>query len=151
MPDKDTIRRARQDAREGKSAGTQAGEFVRDEIRDIRKGKHGARSTKQAIAIGLSMARRAGVPLPPPRPGKTSASTRRKAEKDLARGRSTPNKRPSRKRAKATLKALRRESTKAASHEALSKQDTSVARRKSRTERSAAAKKAARTRKAHSR
>jgi hypothetical protein len=150
MPDKDTIRRARQDAREGKSASTQAGEFVRDEIRDIRKGKHGARSTKQAIAIGLSMARRAGVPLAPPKPGKTSESTRRKAQKDAARGRASPNKPPSRKRSKATLKALQRESTKAASHDALSKQATSVARRKSRTERSAAAKKAARTRKAHS-
>jgi hypothetical protein len=65
MPDKDTIERAREDAREGKSPSTQAGEFVREEIDHIREGKHGARSTKQAIAIGLSKARRAGVRLPP--------------------------------------------------------------------------------------
>src|SRR4051812_19459290 len=151
MPDKNTVRRAREDARKGKSASTQAGEFVRDEIRDIRKGKHGARSAKQAIAIGLSMARRAGVPLAPPKPGRTSESTRRKAQKDIARGRTNPHKPASSKRSKATLKALRREPTKSASHDALSKQATSVARRKTHGERSAAAKKAARTRKARTR
>src|SRR5579872_4981347 len=76
MPDKRTIEKARQDKRAGKSASTQAGEFVREEIRKIRRGKHGARSAKQAIAIGLSEARRAGVDLPPPKKGKTSARTR---------------------------------------------------------------------------
>src|SRR4051812_14613545 len=86
MPEKKTIDRARQDAREGKAPTTQAGEFVREEIEHIRKGKHGARSTKQAIAIGLTKARRAGVKLPPPAEGKTSPATRRKAERDLERG-----------------------------------------------------------------
>jgi hypothetical protein len=79
MPERETIRRARKDAAEGKAPTTQAGEFVREEIEHIRKGKHGARSSKQAIAIGLSKARRAGVKLPPPDPSRTSKSTRRKA------------------------------------------------------------------------
>jgi hypothetical protein len=86
MPEKETIERARQDAREGKSPSTQAGEFVREEFEHIREGKHGARSTKQAIAIGLSKARRAGVNLPPPQPGRTSPAARRKAVHDLEKG-----------------------------------------------------------------
>jgi hypothetical protein len=69
MPDKETLERAKKDKREGKSPSTQAGEFVREEIEHVREGKHGARSTKQAIAIGLSKARRAGVDLPPPKAG----------------------------------------------------------------------------------
>ena len=80
MPDKRTIERARKDKREGKSATTQAGEFIREEMHKIRRGEHGARSSKQAIAIGLSEARRAGVDLPPPKRGKTKSSTRRSAE-----------------------------------------------------------------------
>src|ERR1700745_1162305 len=88
MPEKETIERARDDAREGKSPSTQAGEFVREEMHHIREGKHGAASTKQAIAIGLSKARRSGVKLSPPRAGKTSASTRQKAQNDYREGQS---------------------------------------------------------------
>src|SRR5580698_10046005 len=103
MPEKKTIARVRKDKREGKSPGTQAGEFIREEIEHIREGVHGARSTKQAIAIGLSKARRAGVKLPPPRKGTTSAQTRRRARRDYAKGQSGIKKRPSAKRARATL------------------------------------------------
>src|SRR5688572_31969324 len=98
MPEKGTIRRARQDKREGKAASTQAGEFVHEEIEHIREGKHGARSTKQAIAIGLSKARRAGVDLPPPEKGEASEETRRKAKRDMEAG--TARKRTSKKAAK---------------------------------------------------
>src|ERR687893_370773 len=87
MPEHETVERAREDAREGKAPSTQAGEFVREEIHHVREGKHGARSTKQAIAIGLSKARRAGVKLPAPKKGTTSATTRRQAKRDLAKGR----------------------------------------------------------------
>ena len=87
MPEKGTLRRAREDAEEGKSASTQAGEFVREEIHHVREGKHGARSAKQAIAIGLSKARRAGVKLGQPKPSRTSASTREKAKKDSEKSR----------------------------------------------------------------
>jgi hypothetical protein len=145
MPKKDPIQRARRDEDEGKSTSTQAGEFIREEIEEIRKGQHGARSAKQAIAIGLSKARRAGVKLPPPEKGKTSEATRRKAKRDLEKAES--GEKPSRKRSQATLKALKRESGDAASSEALSRQAREAARRRSSTERSAAAKKAARTRK----
>jgi hypothetical protein len=86
MPEKETLKRAQKDAEEGKAPSTQAGEFVREEFEHIREGKHGARSAKQAIAIGLSKARRAGVPLAPPKPGKTSEATRKKAKRDLVRG-----------------------------------------------------------------
>jgi hypothetical protein len=122
MPEKKTLERARQDAREGKAPSTQAGEFVREEMDHIREGKHGARSTKQAIAIGLSKARRAGVKLPPPKAGKTSEATRRKAEQDSAKGRKRTASKPSAKRSAATTKALKREPRSAASHKALSKQ-----------------------------
>jgi len=88
MPDKATIERARKDKQEGKSAGSQAGEFVREEMHHIRAGKHGARSTKQAIAIGLSKARRAGVDLPPPKKGKTTNKTRKSAAHAYAKGHS---------------------------------------------------------------
>src|SRR5580693_8687549 len=120
MPDKRTIERARQDAREGKAPSTQAGEFVREEVDHIREGKHGARSTKQAIAIGLSKARRAGVKLGPPKSGTTSERTRRQAERDSAKGRSGAAKRPSAKRSRATSMALKREGHSAASRAALS-------------------------------
>src|SRR5204863_2520167 len=106
MPDKETVERARQDKREGKSLSTQAGEFVREQIEHIREGKHGARSTKQAIAIGLSQARRAGVKLPPPEKGTTSEETRRSAVSALRSSRS--HRKPSAKRSKATISALRR-------------------------------------------
>ena len=140
MPKKQTIERARRDEREGKSASTQAGEFVREEMEEIRAGKHGARSTKQAIAIGLSKARRAGVKLAPPKPGKTSEATRQKAQRDLEKADS--GKKPSAKRSQATLEALQRESGAAASPEALSRQTHTAARKRSAAERSASAKKA---------
>src|SRR5450755_249128 len=108
MPEKETLQRASEDAREGKSPSTQAGEFVREEIDHIREGKHGATSAKQAIAIGLSKARRAGVKLPPPKAGKTSAETRKKAERDIGKGQSTQrNRKPSAKRSRAATNDLK--------------------------------------------
>src|SRR3954468_2722671 len=107
MPEQQTVERARQDAREGKAPSTQAGEFVREEMHHIREGKHGARSTKQAIAIGLSKARRSGEKLPPPRRGQTSNRTRRQTESDIAKGEHP--RRPSPKRSRATSMALKRE------------------------------------------
>src|SRR5258705_11298307 len=144
MPEEETLERAREDAAEGKSHSTQAGEFVREEIEHVREGKHGARSPKQAIAIGLSKARRGGVPLPPPDPAKTSTSTRKKAISDSKKGRS-PRK-ASTKRARATLSALKKEGRQAASSKALSRQAKSSAMKRTRKERSAAGKKAAKTR-----
>ena len=146
MPEKATLERAREDRREGKAPTTQAGEFVREEIEEIRAGKHGARSTKQAIAIGLSKARRAGVKLAPPKPGKTSEATRHKAQRDLEKA-DSGRKKPSAKRSQATLKALQRESGAAASPEALSRQARTAASKRSAAKRSASTKKAARTRK----
>jgi Family of unknown function (DUF6496) len=126
MPERKTIARAREDKREGKSASTQAGEFVREEMDHIQEGKHGARSAKQAIAIGLSKARRAGVDLPPPKKGRASAATRKKAEQDLARAGS----KPSGRRSSATLKALKREPQSAASRASLSRQAKTAARKR---------------------
>jgi hypothetical protein len=146
MPKKQTLERARRDKREGKATSTQAGEFVREEIENIRRGEHGARSTKQAIAIGLSKARRAGVKLPPPKKGAVPDETREKAKRDLEKAEGDGAKKLSRKRSQATLKALKRESRSAASKEALSEQARAAARKRSPAERSAAAKKAARTR-----
>jgi hypothetical protein len=145
MPEKETLERAREDAREGKSPSTQAGEFVREEIHHVREGKHGARSAKQAIAIGLSKARRAGVPLAPPKPGTTSARTRRQASRDAAKGR-RGTARPSARRSRAGERALKREGRGAASSRALSQQARQSAKRRSPAQRSAAARKAARTR-----
>jgi hypothetical protein len=133
MPEKKTIERARQDAREGKAPSTQAGEFVKEEIDHIRQGKHGARSTKQAIAIGLSKARRAGVKLAPPKKGATSAATRKKAERDLERAQQGESKPPSRKRSQARLKVLKKEPKSVASKTALSKQAKSAARKRRRS------------------
>jgi hypothetical protein len=146
MPEQETIERAREDAREGKSPSTQAGEFVREEMEHIREGKHGARSAKQAIAIGLSKARRAGVPLPPPRKGTTSRRTRKQAKRDTAKARNG-SRRPNPKRSRAVKQALKKEPRSAASHRALSRQAHSAARKRSAGSRSLAAKKAARTRK----
>ena len=142
MPEKETLRRARADKRAGKSASTQTGEFVREEVHHVREGKHGARSTKQAIAIGLSKARRAGVKLPPPRGGK--ASTRRSAA--AAMHASRKRSRPSAARSRGVRRALKREGHRVVSRKALSRQATSAARRRSPASRSAAARKAARTR-----
>jgi len=147
MPEDETIERAHEDEREGLSPSTQAGEFVREEMEHIREGEHGARSPQQAIAIGLSKARRAGVKLPPPKRGKTSARTRKQAKRDLAKGRRGARKKPSRTRSRATKGALKRERRSAASRKALSRQARSAARRRSARSRSVAAKKAARTRK----
>jgi hypothetical protein len=146
MPEKNTIKRAAKAKRAGRAPSTQAGEFVHEEIEHIRQGKHGARSTKQAIAIGLSKARRAGVKLPPPQSGKASDETRRKARRDLRRGEAGDRKRTSTRRASATIKALKREGRDAASRQSLSTQARSVARRKSPSARSASARRAARTR-----
>jgi hypothetical protein len=146
MPEEETKERAREDEREGKSPSTQAGEFVREEIEHIREGEHGARSTKQAIAIGLSKARRAGVKLPPPKKGAASKRTRRQAKRDLKKGGRRGGKAVSRTRSRATKKALKREGRSAASKRALSRQARSAARKRTSAQRSAAAKKAARTR-----
>jgi uncharacterized protein DUF6496 len=144
MPEEEAIERAREDEREGLSPSTQAGEFVREEMEHIREGEHGARSPEQAIAIGLSKARRAGVKLPPPKRGK--ARTKRQAKRDLAKGGAGRRKKPSRKRSLATKRALKRESRRSASKKALSRRAKRAAARRSRRSRSAAAKKAARTR-----
>jgi hypothetical protein len=144
VPEKETMEQAREDAREGKSPSTQAGEFVKEEMDHIREGIHGARSTQQAIAIGLSKARRAGVKLPPPKKGKTSAATREKAQRDLQKGKS-PARKKSAKRSRAVEGALRREGHSASSHASLSKQAKQAARKRSSAARSQAAKKAVRT------
>ena|SRR5438552_139342 len=146
MPEQETLERVEKDKREGKAPSTQAGEFIREEMHHIREGVHGARSTKQAIAIGLSKARRAGVDLPPPREGTVSAKTRQSAERAYEEGQTHPQKKPSPKRSRATLNALQREGHRAASHEALSQQARKSSQRRSSGQRSAAARKAARTR-----
>jgi hypothetical protein len=146
MPDKETLERAQEDKKEGKAPSTQAGEFVKEEMDHIREGKHGARSTKQAIAIGLSKARRAGVKQPPPKKGTASAETRKRAGRDAAKGR-TGARRPSVKRSRATSKVLRREGHSAASPAALARQARAAAKKRTRADRSSAARRAARTRK----
>ena len=146
MPEKETLDRAAEDKAEGKSASMQAGEFVREEIEHIREGKHGARSAKQAIAIGLSKARRAGVELPVPKKGKASKETRKQAARDLSKGKS-PAKKKSAKRSRAMLKKLKGEGHRAASKTALSRQAHSAAAKRSAASRSRSAKKAAKTRK----
>lgn len=145
MPEKATIERARKDAREGKSPSTQAGEFVREEMHHVREGKHGARSTKQAIAIGLSKARRSGVKLARPKRGAASKRTRVQAARDIAKGRSGAKRTVSAKRSRAVSKALRREPHAAASPRALASHARASARRRTATQRSASAKKAVRT------
>jgi len=144
MPEQETIERAREDEREGKAPSTQAGEFVREEIHHIREGKHGARNTKQAVAIGLSKARRAGVKLGAPNPKTSSARTRKKAAQDSARGRRRTK--TSAKRSRASKGALKREGPSAASSRALARQAHSGASRRGRKNRVEAAKKATRTR-----
>jgi len=141
MPEKETLKRARRDKREGKSPSTQAGEFVREEIHHVREGKHGARSAEQAIAIGLSKARRAGVELPAPKGEsalRSAASARRRA-----------GKKASPKRSRAMRNRLKKEGKTAASKGALARHARTAARRRTASQRSAAAKKAARTRARH--
>jgi uncharacterized protein DUF6496 len=135
MPEKATLDRARKDKAEGKAPSTQAGEFVREEIDHIREGKHGAKSAKQAIAIGLSKARRAGVALQPPKEGRTSEATRKSAQRDLARGKKksasgSGAKKKSARRSRATSNALKREPRSAASHAAMSRQARSAAKKR---------------------
>lgn len=145
MPEKETIERAREDAREGKSPSTQAGEFVREEMHHIREGKHGAASTKQAIAIGLSKARRAGVKLQAPS-GKASARTTEQASRDYEKGQSDSRSKPSPRRSRATSQALKRKGHRAASRAALARQARSAARKRSSASRHNAAVRASRTR-----
>ncbi|HEY0685234.1 MAG TPA: hypothetical protein VGD45_23045 [Steroidobacter sp.] len=134
MPSKTTVQRAKADLRAGKKPSTAAGEFVREEMEHIREGKHGARSAKQAIAIGLSKARRSGVPLQPPEEGTTSRRTRKSAKRDLEVGQGRRKRRsPSARRRRATAKALRNEPRSAASHRALSRQAKQASRRRRRT------------------
>ena len=135
MPDKETLRRANADRRAGKSASTQAGEFVREEIDHIREGKHGVKNAKQAIAIGLSKARAAGVAIPAK--GKKSTSRR---SAPLHAGHVDPE------RSRAATKALKKKSRAGASHLALSRQAHKAARKRTKADRSSAARKAARTR-----
>jgi hypothetical protein len=148
MPEKETLERAREDKREGKAPTTQAGEFVREEMHHVREGKHGARSTKQAIAIGLSKARRAGVKLPPP-PATAEEKTIESAES--ATRAAKLHARPSPRRSRAIRKALKREPHAAASKKALARQAKSAARRRSAAARSAAARQAVRTKGAEGR
>jgi Family of unknown function (DUF6496) len=143
MPEKATLERARRDKREGKSPSTQAGEFIREEIHHIREGKHGAKSTKQAIAIGLSKARRAGVKLGRP---PASATERTKQSAASATRASHHPRKPSRRRSRAMTRVLKREQHSAASKEALSRHAKAAARRRSAASRKASARKAARTR-----
>jgi hypothetical protein len=134
MPEKRTVERARTAARKGKRPSTQAGEFVREEMHHIREGKHGARSSKQAIAIGLSKARRAGVKLEPPKKGRASEATRKKAERDVEKGQRGHAK-TSHRRSAAVSRALKREGRGAASRKALSKHARQSARTRKRTSR----------------
>lgn len=143
MPEKKTIERARKDLAQGKSASTAAGEFVHEEIEHVREGKHGARSPQQAIAIGLSKARRAGIPLAAPPAGQTSESTRRSAARDSEVGQGALERRPSKKRSRATTRALKREPRATASKTALSRQAKAAAPRRRRTKKAAAASSAA--------
>ena len=148
MPEKETLRRASQDKRDGEAASTQAGEFVREEMEHIREGKHGARSTKQAIAIGLSKARRAGVHIGAP-PSWSKATTKRSAKS--ARREAARQRKTSPRRSRATRKALRREGHRAASRKALAKQARSAAHRRTMAARRASARQAVRTRKRRAR
>jgi hypothetical protein len=132
MPEKNTLKRARKAKREGKAPTTQAGEFVREEIEHVREGKHGARSAKQAIAIGLSKARRAGIRVKPPRKGQASLRTRKTAERDYRAGQRRRASTPSAKRSRAATRALKREPRRTVSTRALSRQAKSAARRRQR-------------------
>lgn len=135
MPAEKTLKAAKEDLREGKSPSTAAGEFVREEIEHVREGKHGARSPQQAIAIGLSKARRAGVPLEAPKSGKTSATTRRRAVQDYERGQENPviNEEGSPTRSRSRLRVMKREPKSSASHVALSRHAKNAAKKRGQT------------------
>jgi hypothetical protein len=133
MPEKRTLERARKARRQGKAPSTQAGEFVHEEIEHVREGKHGARSSKQAIAIGLSKARRAGIKVKPPKRGQASARTRKGAARDYRRGQRRTRKKTSTRRARASLRALKREPRRTVTKKALSRQARTAARRRRRS------------------
>jgi hypothetical protein len=145
MPEKRIIEKAKRDKRQGKSPSTQAGEFVHEEIRKIRRGEHGARSPQQAIAIGLSEARRAGVDLPPPKKGKAKKRTRKSARYAYEAGQGRRKTRRQPRVARAVKQTLKREPRSTASHRALSGQAKRAASHRSAASRSAAARKGART------
>src|SRR5262249_15134802 len=149
MPYKRTIEKARGEKRAGKSASTQAGEFIREEIHKIRHGKHGARSPQQAIAIGLSEARGAGVDLPPPKRGKKSTRRSAKYAHDVGLGKRQAHRRP--RVSRAVARVLQHEPRDAASHRALARHASQAATRRSPSARSASARKAARTKSAAAR
>jgi hypothetical protein len=145
MPEKRTIEKAQEDKREGKAPTTQAGEFIREEMHHIRKGKHGARSPQQAIAVGLSKARRSGVDLPPPKKGRAKRRTRRSAAYAYAAGQGRRKTRRQPRVSRAVSGVMKREKRSSASRSALSRQTRRAASRRSATSRSAAAQRAART------
>jgi hypothetical protein len=145
MPDKSTTKRAKEDLRQGKSPSTAAGEFVDEEIEHVREGKHGAHSPQQAIAIGLSKARRAGIPLKAPTKGKTKERTRKNAERAYEKGQSHAAEKPSPRASRAREKVLKEEPRSTASHRSLSAQSRAASRRRTKGERHAAGKKAAQT------
>ena len=149
MPKKSTVKRAKKDLRQGKSPSTASGKFVHEEMEHIRKGKHGARSPQQAIAIGLSKARRAGVPLPPPAKGKVKESTRKSAQREYRKGQAGTASKPSSKRSRAREDVLKREPRSVASYRSLSKRSRSASRKRGTSARQRAAAKAVRT-KGHS-
>ena len=149
MPKKSTVKRAQRDLQQGKSPSTASGEFVHEEMEHIREGKHGARSSQQAIAIGLSKARRAGVPLPPPAKGKVKESTRKSAEREYRKGQAGTASKPSSKRSRVREEVLKREPRSVASHRSLSRQSRSASRKRGAPARQSAAAKAVRT-KGHS-
>ena len=144
MPEKDTLERAKQDMREDKAPSTAAGEFVHEEIEHVREGKHGARSAKQAIAIGLSKARRAGIPLKPPKSG--SKTVRKRAEREYEEGQEHSGRKPSAKRSRSTVDALKREPKSTTARSALSRQAKSASAKKSAASRSMSASRGARRR-----
>lgn len=146
MPEKKTLERAKAAKRQGKSPSTQAGAFVREQIEHVREGKHGVKSTKQAIAIGLSQARRAGVEIPEKKSGAQTKSARSNSTATPKKtGSKTADATTHKKRAAASLKALKREGSAPVSRSALSQQSRSAAHRRSAAERSAAAKQGGRT------
>jgi hypothetical protein len=132
MPEKETTEKAKEDLREGKAPSTAAGEFVHEEIEHVREGKHGARSPQQAIAIGLSKARRAGIPLKPPAAGKTSKETKSKAEHDYQKGQTSPqtHEEGTSKRGRSRMKVMKQEPKTTASHAALSSHAKSSAKKR---------------------
>jgi Family of unknown function (DUF6496) len=145
MPEKRTIEKARKARRAGRAATTQAGEFVREEVHKIRRGQHGARSARQAVAIGLSEARRAGVDLPPPGPGKATARTRKSAAYAYSAGQGKRSTRRRPRVSRAVTRVLKKEPRSTASHAALSRQASRAASRRTAGDRSEAARRAART------